>query len=169
MSPDVYEEALARTWVWFSENFHRYDPEQASFVTWFNNKLKWVIKDVIQEQTVEQSKRTQPPKDTNGEDIDIADFFPAPDINRWEETLKEWIDLVHQDPLNQLRNCRMQKYSHMNCQTLLLQILTALRDSGEVSWDDLAQEMEVDKTALIKFCRSRCSSCLKQLVLNISE
>jgi hypothetical protein len=166
MSPDIYEEALARTWVWFGENFHNYDPEQASFVTWFNNKLKWVIREVIREQTVEQGRRIQPPKDSEGEAIDLADFLPAPDIDRWEETLQEWIDLVHKDSDKQLRNCRMRDYPQMNCQTLLLQILTALRDLGEVPWDDLAQRMEVDRTALIKFCRSRCSSCFRQLFLN---
>ncbi|HEY9614430.1 hypothetical protein [Allocoleopsis sp.] len=169
MSPDIYEEALARTWLWFGENFHRYDPEQASFVTWFNNKLKWVIREVIREQAVEQGKRIQPPKNSDGEAIDLTDFFPAPALDHWDETLQEWMDLVQQDPGKQLRNCRMRDYPQINCQTLLLQILTALRDLGEVSWDELAQGMEVNKTALINFCRSRCSSCFRQLFLNISE
>jgi hypothetical protein len=169
MPPDVYEEALARTWVWFGENFHRYDPEQASFVTWFNNKLKWVIREVIREQAVEQGRRIQSLKDSDGEVIDLADFLPAPDLDRWEETLQEWMDLVQQDSGKQLRNCRMRDYPHINGQTLLLQILTALRDSGEVPWDDLAQGMEVDRTALIKFCKSRCLSCFKALFLNSSN
>lgn len=169
MSPDVYEEALARTWVWFGENFHRYDPEQASFVTWFNNKLKWVIREVIREQTVEQSRRISDRKDSDSEAIALADFLPAPALDRWEETLEEWIDLVQQDSGKQLRNCRMRDYPQINCQTLLLRVLTAIRDSGKVPWDNLAQEIEVDRTALISFCRSRCSSCFRQLFPNIYD
>jgi hypothetical protein len=169
MSPDVYEEALARTWVWFGENFHRYNPEQASFVTWFNNKLKWMIRDVIREQTIEQGRRIPARKDSGGEAIELADLLPAPDLDRWEETLGEWIDLVQQDPGKQLRNCRMRDYPQINCQTLLLRVLTAVRDSGEVPWDELAQGIEVDQSTLISFCRSRCSSCFRQLFLNISE
>lgn len=171
MTPEVYEESLARTWVWFGENFEHYNPEQASFVTWFNNKLKWVIRDVIREQTVEQNRRIQPLNYSDAEAIDLADFLPAPNLERWEETLEEWIDLVQQAPDKQLRNCRMRDYPHINCQTLLVQILMALRvrDLGEVPWDDLAQGLEVDRTTLISFCKSRCSSCFRQLLVKSSE
>ncbi|NJO39206.1 MAG: hypothetical protein HC865_00525 [Cyanobacteria bacterium RU_5_0] len=151
ISPDVYSESLSRTWVWFMEHLQTYDPEKASFVTWFNQKLVWMIQDVIRELS--------PIDDQDKERIYQIGPFP----DRWDETIQEWLELVQNHP-HLFRNCRSQRSPHVNCQVLLIQILTVLRNSEEFSWKAIAQDYEVEPSALRKFCKRRCFPCFKQLL-----
>jgi hypothetical protein len=63
---------------------------------------------------------------------DETDNIPAPQLDLCQETLNEWRDLVNQDPENQLCNCRMRNYPHINCQTLLLLIFEELLECRSV-------------------------------------
>ncbi|MBF2076362.1 MAG: hypothetical protein IGS50_21750 [Synechococcales cyanobacterium C42_A2020_086] len=152
ISPDVYSEALSRTWVWFMENFQTYDPEKASFVTWFNRKLGWMIQDVIRPQPI-----------TKPLDGDDGIQPPPPELDRWHETIQEWLELVHNHP-HLLRNCRLQRFPHLNCQVVLIQILTVLENTGEFSWETVAQVYNVEPSTLKRFCRIRCFPRFKQLL-----
>ncbi|YAF97047.1 MAG: hypothetical protein AB3A66_05065 [Nodularia sp. CChRGM 3473] len=155
ISPDVYNEALSRTWVWFLENFcHRYNPEKASFITWFNQKLRWTILDIL---------HPRPPEP--GREGDEWIYPPAPEPDRWYQTIKEWLELVQNNP-HLLKNCQMQKHPHVNCQIVLTQILIVLRDSEaeKFSWDTIAQKYGVAASSLKRFCRTRCFQIFKQLL-----
>ncbi|MBD2504971.1 hypothetical protein [Anabaena azotica] len=160
ISPDIYEEALSRTWEWFNKELClAYNPEKASFVTWFNRRLKFRILDVIREQERERNRRLHlPPDEENNEWI----FPPAPEPESWHETIQEWLELVQRH--SQLRNCRMQNHPDINCQFLLMQILQMLRDSGKFSWHSLAQQYKVDQSSLRRFCKTRCFPIFKQLL-----
>jgi hypothetical protein len=160
ISPDVYSEALSRTWAWFMEHLQTYNPEEASFVTWFNRKLGWMIQEVIREIADEKKKRLHPPL---GEDDSEWIYPPAPDPDRWYETVQEWVELV-QNNSRLFMNCRSQNSPHVNCQVLLTQILMMLKDSGEFSWDVIAQDYAVDPSALRKFCQRRCFPRFKQVL-----
>lgn len=160
ISPNVYSEALSRTWVWFMEHFQTYNPEEASFVTWFNQKLGWMIQDVIRESANEERRRLCSPADA--EDREWI-YPPAPNSDRWNETIQEWLVLVQDNP-HLFANCRLQSSPHVNCQVLLIQILTLLGDSGEFSWKAIAQDYAVEPLALRKFCKRRCFPCFKQLL-----
>lgn len=163
ISPDVYEEALSRTWEWFSKEMClAYNPEKASFVTWFNQKLKFRILDVIREQDKEHRRRLHLP--TDEEDHEWI-YPPAPAPERWHETIQEWLELV-QNYSHLFRSCRMQNHPDINCQFLLINILQMLRDSGEFSWDALAQKYQVEPSALKRFCKMRCFPIFKQLLSN---
>lgn len=159
ISPDVYSEALSRTWVWFMEHFQTYDPEAASFVTWFNKKLGWMIQDVIRESAKEERGRLRSPADEDREWI----YPPAPNSDRWHETIQEWLALV-QNNSYLLLNCRSQSSPQVNCQVVLIQILTLLGDSGEFSWKAIAQDYEIEPSVLRKFCKRRCFPCFKQFL-----
>jgi hypothetical protein len=160
ISPHVYSEALSRTWKWFIEHLQDYDPEKASFVTQFNCKLKWMIQDVIQEIADEQKKRFSC---KDGEEDNDWIYPPAPPSDRWHETVQEWLELV-QNPSHRFIHDRMQCRSYINCQVVLTQILTVLRDSGEFSWDVVAQNYHIKPPALKRFCRTRCFSRFKQVL-----
>lgn len=160
LSPEIYEEALARTQEWFSRNFDRYVPESASFVTWFNNQLKWKIADV-QKEIARDQKLREPPQSSDGELFDPLDLIPAPDPDRWQETIQNWLALIQND--SALRSCRMQNSPHVNGQILLTQILQELYDSGEFSWEAIAQTHNVDSSMLRRFCRTRCFPHFKRL------
>ncbi|MDJ0707992.1 MAG: hypothetical protein QNJ46_32370 [Leptolyngbyaceae cyanobacterium MO_188.B28] len=140
ISPDVYSEALSQTWEWFITGFETYDPEQASFVTWFNGKLVWKIQDVIRAIAQEEKTRLRPL--SNAEEDAWLDP-PAPDPDRWRETVQHWRSLLHQNP-HRCANCRMQQYPHVNCEKLLLQILNVLEESEAFSWDPMAQRFGVE-------------------------
>ncbi len=162
ISPDIYSEALSRTWVWFLEDFcQRYNPEKASFVTWFNQKLKWIILDVIRERAKEEKNRLHP---LDGEDVEKI-YPPCPHPDRWEQTIEEWLNLVQNNP-HLFKSCQMQQYSHVNCQVVLMQILLVLRDSGSenFSWDTIAQQYGLEALSLKRFCRTRCFRIFKQLL-----
>lgn len=163
VSSDAYDEALARTWQWFSENLHTYDPEAASPITWFNNKLRWMIQDVIREIATEESRRYYPP-DSSEEGDEPPFDYPASEPDRWKETLEKWLELVQADPEKQLSRRRMQKYPHVNCQTLLLCILEELRNSEQIDWRVIAKAWEVDLRAVRRFYKEQCSPCFRGLV-----
>jgi hypothetical protein len=160
ISTDVYSEALSRTWIWFMENLQQYNPEKASLVTWFNQKLRWTIQDVIQEKADEQKIRLNPSAD--GENHEWI-YPPAPEPDRWYETIHEWLELVENHP-HVFKDCRMQSHPHVNCQVLLIHILKVLQDSGEFSWNAIALEYAVEPSALRRFCRTRCFPRFKQLL-----
>lgn len=158
ISAEIYAEAYARTWEWFSQKLSTYDPQQASFVHWFNQKLHFIIHDVIRERA-KKLKWEQP----------IDDRFDIPDRkrDRWQETVEEWIDHVEQNAAEFCR-CRMQSpHSHINCHALLLNILqTMLADpftTDQVDWNNLAQAQGISPNALKRFCRSRCFRTFKSL------
>ncbi|MBD2196071.1 MULTISPECIES: hypothetical protein [Calothrix] len=160
ISPDVYSEALSRTWVWFMENLGQYQPTTASFVTWFNQKLRWIIHDVIRQKADEERRRLNAVTDAENHQWMEP---PAPDPDRWDETIQEWLDLLQNHP-QAFKNCRMQSYPQVNCQILLIHILKVLQDSGNFSWNAIAQEYAIEPSALRRFCRTRCFSHLKQLL-----
>ena len=162
ISPDVYSEALSQTWEWFITGFGAYNPEQASFVTWFNGKLVWKIQDVIRAIAHEEKRRLRP---LSNAETDPWMDPPAPDPDRWRETVRDWLELVKQNP-HRCASCRMQQYPHVNCEKLLLQILTGLKDSETFSWDQTAQRFGVEAPTLKRFCKTRCFRCFKQLLVD---
>lgn len=141
ISPDVYSEALSRTWIWFIEHLcQKYNPERASLITWFNQKLRWIILDIVQEKADEEKRRLNP---LAGEEDNEWIYPPAPEPNRWDETIQEWLELVQNHP-HLIKDCRMQNYPSVNCQVLLVHILNVLRDSGEFSWMPLPKNMKLN-------------------------
>ena len=160
VSAQVYEEALAKTWVWFLDKLPNYEPEKASFTTWFNNKLKWMI--------LEEGRQVLPP-------LNKTELYGliAHEPYAWENLLDEWVNLVRRD--QQLMGCRMQGNLRLSCQVLLLEILAALQEVGEFSWEAIsrreglaiAQHQAIDQTVdpavLKRFCRRRCFARFKEL------
>jgi hypothetical protein len=41
---DIYHNALSDVWFYVLANFHKYDPDRGTVMTWINNRLKWDIK-----------------------------------------------------------------------------------------------------------------------------
>jgi DNA-directed RNA polymerase specialized sigma24 family protein len=160
LSSDIYEEALLHTWELFNKRMClEYKPEKASFVSWFNLKLRYEILNEIRKRAKEDKRRVH--LSTDEEDYESI-YPPAPEPERWHETIQEWLELVQNN--SHLRNYRMQNYPAVNCQFLLIHILQTLHTSGEFSWDDLAQKYQVEASALKRFCKMRCFPIFKQLL-----
>lgn len=151
ISGQVYNEALAKTWVWFIDWLPNYQPEKASFVTRFNTELKWKI-------------RNEPlplPALTDNMIGNMIGNALLPDPYAWDNLLEEWIALVKTDQA--LMNCRMQRNLRLNCQGLLLDILTGLQTQGVFTWEAIAARHNVEPDVLKRFCKRRCFARFKAL------
>lgn len=164
-SPDVYDEALARTWLWFSQKLCFYQPETASFVTWFNSNLRYKILDVIAENQHNQN-HTYEVIDEDGNLLNPLETFPVFDAIEDQILLKQILELVQLDADRSLRNCRMQSYQHVNCQKLLLRICEAAIAANSIPLNDLAIEFGVPPTSLRQFYSNRCISCISLFFRN---
>ncbi|MEL6554402.1 MAG: hypothetical protein AAFQ63_13180 [Cyanobacteria bacterium J06621_11] len=152
ISTQVYDEAIARNWDWFCAQISTYDPEKASFVTWFNARLKWRILEESRLPLAEPSEAVLSKAASNV-------VMPSP--YAWENLLEEWISLVACD--QQLMNCRMRQHLRLSCQGLLLSILQALQETGVFSWEAIAQHQGIEPDVLKRFCRRRCFARFKEL------
>lgn len=157
ISPDIYDEALSRTWEWFVNNIHQsYNPEKSSFITWFNQKLRFLMIDILREKAREEQKIQQLEPDN-------YNFYPvAPEPDCWRATIQQWLELVENNP-RILRQCRMQKHPVVNCQCLLRDILQMLYSSEQFSWEFIAEKYGVEAPQLKRFCQTRCFDSFKQL------
>ena len=122
------------------------------------------MQDVIREIATEESRRYYPPEFSKGETDEPPIDYPASEPDRWKETLEKWLDLVKADPEKQLSRRRMQKYPHVNCQTLLLCILEELRNFEQIDWRVIAKALEVELRAVRRFYKEQCSPCFRDLV-----
>ncbi|NJM99311.1 MAG: hypothetical protein HC800_21170 [Phormidesmis sp. RL_2_1] len=146
--PDIYEEAYAKTWAWFMDQFHTYDPQKASFTTWFNYKLRWMIVEVSRQRQMpllSTDKRWSEP--------------PAPTPDQWQETVDEWLALVQDN--QQLMTCRMREHPQMNCQALLIEILMVMKEMREFDWAAIARVYDLQPDVLERFCKRRCFTHFK--------
>jgi hypothetical protein len=149
-APEDYAEALSRTWIWFCENFHKYDYTKASFITWFNHKLSKVILDIISEPRP----------------LPLPEYWDPPDRKPpWIEAQilsEQIVGLVSRDPGNELRNCRMRNNLNVTCQRLILAILQSQPTSPDIPWEALAHQFEVDRNCLLNFWTHTAFPCFKR-------
>ncbi|MEA5580766.1 hypothetical protein VB620_05350 [Nodularia harveyana UHCC-0300] len=156
ISADIYDEAYSKTWVWFIEHLPTYNPQLASFITWFNHKLRWIIIDISRQAIKISSQK-----------ISIDNSWidpPAPDADQWDDTVEDWLALVQNNKA--LVTNRMQSSPHINCELLLTNILWELKDNREFSWDTLALAQGTNPEALRRFCKRRCFPCFQTIFSN---
>lgn len=148
---EVYQEALSRTWVSFHEKLDQYDPERASPVVWFNDTLKYKIKDVEREIAKAESKRARPLTDVENEELDltgnIADSHPEPDPNVEASNLLEQIHQWLEQEKKSLQQKRMANRPDVDCYFLILSRLpVASNQLGQFedgkTWDELARNLQ---------------------------
>jgi hypothetical protein len=153
--PEVYDEALSRTLEWFSGNLFNhlqaYDPERGGMVTWFNNNLKYKIKDILRDRAIDQQRRQPQFYHPDSTDPDPIEAIPSFDSNDDDTFFKTAIELIQQDPEKRLRRTRMQGTPRITAQYLSLQILQQLHSLGEIQWPDLASQLDVSEHTLKRF------------------
>lgn len=174
--PDIYEEALVRSWEWFSEQLCSYEPERASFITWFNQNLRYKILDVTRKQQTEEDRRYQPPETKDDTfDLDLWDRIPIDklperilpsDLEYASILYEQLIELVKRDIGGTLHMCYMQQHIHVSCQRLILRILEMKATPPSIPWDQLAGEFEVAREQLRQFYRNKCRPCFKNFLMD---
>lgn len=145
---DGYEEALQKTWLYFCKNIDAYDPDKAQVLTWFNNYLRYRIKDYNIEQW-EEAKRRMSSRETSepGEFGDLIERIPdRGDIPPILEQVRGWLET---EPL--LLTIHLRQRPDVHCQMLLLRRLPP-----ETPWKALSQEFKVPIPTLSNFYQQRC-------------
>jgi len=181
VSEEVYQEALAQTWLWFWQKFEQYEPERGSFIKWFNNKLGYIIRDINGEITKDIIRKAQPFGQGETKDNEqnltenVADDCPTPmdwiDASSLLEHIRKWVEREQ----NSLRRKHIPDYPNVHCAFLILSRLpTKNKDSLHFQdgkdWEQLVQEFqESGKPNLsikqVRDCYNRkCLPCLRKFL-----
>lgn len=149
-----YQEALQITWLELCQAPEKYDPERGSVITWFNQILKYRIRDLNKAIQVEAGRRQNPSSTDIEGNIDPIEKIPAPDeIPPMLEETRRWIEL---DPKKVLRRTHMQTRPDVTCQILLLK-----RFPPPMLWDQIAEELSLTRSAAAMFYTRKCVPLLR--------
>lgn len=181
ISEEVYQEALAQTWLWFWQNFARYDPEKGSFIKWFNNKLGFIIRDIkgeIIKDSIHVHKPFEQEEVENNERNSIetvANECPTPmewvDASSLLEHIYKWVE---REQIS-LRRKHIPDYPNVHCAFLILSRLPTkdkdfLQFHDGKTWEQLIQKIqESGKPNLsikqVRDCYNRkCLPCLRKFL-----
>lgn len=148
-----YEDALQKNWLHFCDHVcELYNPDISSPLTWFNNTLKWRIKD-IQKHDI---NRFPPQIDLQtGEVIDPIDTIPAPTEAKHSmtEEIKQWLE----DNKKRLQRIHLRDRSEINTYVVINRHVL-----GETNWKTLGQEFSVPIATLANFYQRRCLPLLQE-------
>jgi len=181
ISEEVYQEALAQTWLWFWQKFEQYEPERGSFIKWFNNKLGFIIRDVIRENIKDTNRRHIPleQKDAEKNELNsienVAGKCLAPmdwvDANSLLEHIYKWLEGEHKS----LGNKRMSNHPNVHCAFLIKNRLPikdqeCLQFQSGKDWEQLVYELQESGEANLSvkqvrdYYNRRCLPCLRKFL-----
>lgn len=161
---EIYFEALSQTQEWFSKNLERYQPERASFTTWFNMKLKYVIKDVSQAIGKNRGELDDSEfgifdtEEDKTQNPDAAAYF-----NQFIEQIHLW---MNREKKALCQRC-VPQHPEINCYVILEKRLPIKNPDTqlwepELSFSDLAKIFQVDEPVLRRCYREKCLPMLKR-------
>ena len=181
ISEEVYQEALAQTWLWFWQNFGRYKPEKGSFIKWFNNKLGYIIRDINKERIEDIRRRYIPFEQGDTETNEqnsieyVADNRPLPmdlfNASSLLEHIYEWLEREHKS----LRNKRVSDHPNGHCAFLIKSRLpTKNKESSQFqsgkNWEQLVSDLQESGEPLLSVKQVRdgynkkCLPCLRKFL-----
>jgi len=157
-----YEEALQKSWLYLCRNLCEavtakgpYNPDKARVTTWFNEYLKYRIKDIQKEfySSNREMKHPQVDRDT-GELIDPLENLPAPPENTLSmiEEIQQWLESNQQ----QLRRIHVRDRPDINCYVLISRYALV-----NTTWKTLAQEFGISIPTLSSFYQRQCLPLMK--------
>ncbi|NEP14625.1 MAG: hypothetical protein F6K14_31400 [Symploca sp. SIO2C1] len=159
---EYYEEALQRTWIWFSKNFCKFNPEKAknpeaaTVIGWFKfNLYNYKLKDVYREAREDQEWLYNPPSNQDGKEPDIfnnlADTHPSDPWLLAKET-RQWLEENRRDLCRIRLRDRSEK---VNCYLLIFYRLPQKKNRAK-TWKELEAEFGVSDSTLIDFWNREC-------------
>ena len=157
---EYYEEALQRTWIWFSQNFHKFNPEkaknpeEATVIGWFKFHLySYKLKDVEREVLEDQEWIYNPP---SGQGKGLGELVAPPLDDPWLLSTQIWQWLEE----NRRDLCRIRlrdRSKDVNCYLILLYRLPQRENDGRTkTWKELEAEFGVSDSTLIDFWNREC-------------
>jgi hypothetical protein len=181
-----YQDDLLKTWAWFGRKYCTFDPDkakkpdEATVIGWFKSYLF--------KEKKHSKKSSNSPTFINVNTTDDADKLDAllkqsdPILNPWLPPLEQSTigDLERRELVDTVRNCVQQcnrlrakcvpNRPDVHCQMLLLRLLPVWDENSqslipEQSFEQLAQEFQIEKRQLKECCNSylRDKSCQNSL------
>lgn len=150
MPRNDYQEALQKTWLWFCQHLDRYDPTQASVMTWFNNRLKFTILHQWRRIKTENARLIQLNSSLDEENESFWENIPDPRLepSSMLQDLHEWLQSNQQE----LRRIHLRNCPEANCYTLIPHRLPP----QPTPWERLSQKFKVPLPTLSGFYHREC-------------
>lgn len=126
LSPELYNDALHETMLWFCEHLDSYDPDRAGPVTWFNRNLFYQGMKLLRSQN-----RPLPVRFTNTEkdklDQGGPDAYDSLILEEDYQILDDLYDWVQQDRTGQLKRTSLTDRLDINVQSVIKAVLDRIR------------------------------------------
>lgn len=150
-----YEEVLNMTWIYFCQNLHRFDSNQANVFTWFNSYLIFRIQDRLIKIAAEQRRRIYPqPEPETGRLIDPIERIPdASPTHSLVDEIHQWVES------NQNKFVRIHIRNNPDANAYIIIQHRCILDT---SWKDLEQQLHESSSTLSNFYKRRCLPLLIQ-------
>ncbi|MFM2060644.1 MAG: hypothetical protein RLZZ507_314 [Cyanobacteriota bacterium] len=156
---DIYEEALQKTLIDLDNKtlFEKYDPNQGSFLPWFNRCLENKYKDEIR-KVKRYQKRIQSVLENDEIYIDpseqIVSTIDATLLTPIWESFVQWIK---EDPDNILKDCHIRNNPKANCQ-----LFAELNRIQGKKWKEIADEVGSPQGSLRSHWNRKCEPLLQK-------
>ena len=157
-----YGDALQEMWEHCLSNLDSYQPEISGVITWLNDHLKRILQKYAARHRREFARRAYGIQTEQGicDPIDTLQASPDPQLGL--DMLSELLEWVQTDPDGQLHRRVCKRYAHVHAQTLLLRRLPPKTRS----WEQIANELNADKTYLAQWYARHCYPLLRQWAHN---
>jgi hypothetical protein len=142
---EIYAEAQQRLFCWISKNVDRYDSNRGEVMTWINNKLRYIMLDVIDElkyNTLEQVPIF------SLEDLENSGKI-IPENSEALSLSEQVINIIREDPEEKFKKTYPANQPRANFQFLCLE-----RYEG-TQWKVLSQELDLPVPSLSNFYQRR--------------
>lgn len=162
-SSEIYEEALSKTWVYFSQNLcevgtakQAFNPELASVTHWLNVYLKRRLQDLRNEQNSHHRQRVWSQAFFDPENPqDPTANLPAPeDIPPMIQIIQTWLDAGTEPRLHDIH---VKGRPDINAK-----ILIQKRLPPEESWKAIGQDLDYPSQLLSSFYHRHCLPLLRE-------
>ena len=156
-----YDDILQKTWIYLCQNLceaqtakNPYDPKCSSLLTWINAYISWRLLDYYLEIERERQRRKFVQESAEGEILDPLDLIPAQAES--PPILKEVLAWLEREKTVLRRIC-LNERTDIHCELLLQHRLTS-----ELSWNQLAQKLNVPENTLRGFYNRECFPRLRE-------
>jgi hypothetical protein len=152
-----YEDALQKTWIWFTKNLCNFNPDQGTVLGWFNNALKYRLKDE-QIRWFQEQKSIEPPyKGPDGEWREPIDRIPGvPEPEPILDAVLEWLEINRKE----LYGKYLRDRPKVNCYNLILHRLPL--PESYMQWSALSDKYGVGMGSLSSFYQDKCMKQLRK-------
>ncbi|MFK8182530.1 MAG: hypothetical protein AB8B99_04090 [Phormidesmis sp.] len=126
LSPELFNDALHETLLWFCEHLDDYDPTRSGPVTWFNRNLFYQGMKLLRARN-----RPLPARFTNTEKSKLhqggPDAYDTLIVEAEYQILDDLYDWIHQDKTGQLKRTSLTDRLDINVQTVTKAVLDRIR------------------------------------------